>query len=86
MWITKLLAGLVMTVACVPLALAVDTVPLSKPTPGPHEFYAPKSQGKTRAQVMRELEVARASGCIDGPDNQYPQPCPVPAGGQGMVE
>lgn len=105
------LAGFVLSCACASAAVAVDTIPLREPTPGPHEFYKshervlPKPQveslrrpavpalqhalndpqasslsaapqAKTRDEVKRELAVARASGCMDVPDSQYPQPCP----------
>jgi Domain of unknown function (DUF4148) len=44
------------------------------------------SQGKTRAEVKRELAVARASGCMDVPDSQYPQPCPLPDGARSVAD
>ncbi|CAE6835483.1 DUF4148 domain-containing protein [Paraburkholderia haematera] len=108
------LAGFALNCACVSAAVAVDTIPLREPAPGPHEFYLsherilqkpqvlsqrdpvvpglqpassvqltqpaaqlpPAPQGKTRDEVKRELAAARAWGCMDVPDSQYPQPCP----------
>ncbi|MFM0505129.1 DUF4148 domain-containing protein [Paraburkholderia caffeinilytica] len=101
-------AGFVLSCVSVSAAVAVDTIPLREPTPGPHEFYksagqavprpqvqslvspagpAPQQisqtqqesrvpQGKTREEVKRELAAARAAGCMDVSDSQYPQPCP----------
>jgi hypothetical protein len=43
-------------------------------------------QGKTREEVKRELAVARASGCMDVPDSQYPQPCPLPDGARSVAD
>jgi hypothetical protein len=121
------LAGFALSCACVSAAVAVDTIPLSEPTPGPHEFYKfhervlPKPQleslrgaaapgpqqasqvrqeprvlqvpqvpqvpqGKTREEVRRELAAARASGCMDVPDSQYPQPCPPPGATRSMAD
>jgi hypothetical protein len=115
------LAGFALSCVCVGAAVAVDTVPLREPTPGPFEFYrshepvlkkapvqslpehaAPRlqqasqvrqeptvtqaSQGKTREQVKLELAAARASGCMDVPDSQYPQPCPLPGATLPMAD
>ncbi|MFM0170692.1 DUF4148 domain-containing protein [Paraburkholderia sediminicola] len=43
-------------------------------------------QGKTREEVKRELAVARASGCMDVSDSQYPQPCPLPDGERSVAD
>ncbi|WP_168793314.1 DUF4148 domain-containing protein [Paraburkholderia aromaticivorans] len=43
-------------------------------------------QGKTREEVKRELAVARASGCMNVPDSQYPQPCPLPDGARSVAD
>lgn len=118
------LAGFALSCACVSAAVAVDTIPLREPTPGPYEFYkshepvlqkpqvqglrgpaapalqqasqmglAPQvarvpqvTQGKTRDEVKRELAAARAWGCMDVPDSQYPQPCPAPSSTRAMVD
>lgn len=61
---------------------AYRTRPLSQPrqqakNPG-SAGIVPINQGKTREEVKRELAAARASGCMDVPDSQYPQPCPSP--------
>ncbi len=57
------LAGFALSCACVSVTVAVDTVPFP--------------QGKTRDEVKRELAAARAWGCMDVLDSQYPQPCPT---------
>lgn len=43
-------------------------------------------RGKTREEVKRELAAARAAGCMDVPDNQYPQPCPPAATVRSTVD
>ncbi|MEM5459743.1 DUF4148 domain-containing protein [Paraburkholderia phytofirmans] len=43
-------------------------------------------QGKTREEVKRELAVARAAGCMDVSDSQYPQPCPLPDGARSVAD
>lgn len=112
------LAGFVLSCGCVSAAVAVDTIPLREPTPGPHEFYklheqvlqkprvrGPRNpeapavqrvsqgaqalqapQGKTRDEVKRELAAARAAGCMDVPDSQYPQPCSLQGTTRSMAE
>ncbi|MFM0735130.1 DUF4148 domain-containing protein [Paraburkholderia sediminicola] len=121
------LAGFALSCACVSAAVAVDTIPLREPTPGPYEFYqshepvlrkprvqglrgpaapepqpasqvglAPQvaqvpqvpqvSRGKTRDEVKRELAAARAWGCMNVPDSQYPQPCPAPGSTRAMAD
>jgi hypothetical protein len=112
------LAGCVLSCTCASAAVAVDTIPLREPTPGPHEFYKLHEQvlqkppvqgqrapavpavqqvaqagqalqaprGKTRDEVRRELSAARAAGCMDVPDNQYPQPCPLPGAIRSMAD
>lgn len=95
----KWLAGLVLVCANVGVAMAVDAVPLPEPVAGSHESSTAQEhalqktqqvqtapQAKTREQVKRELAAARASGCMDVPDSQYPQPCPLPEGTRSVAE
>ena len=75
--------------ACVGVsaAVAVDSVSRAEPVPASHESYrAQAPQATTRDQVKRELAAARAMGCMDVPDSQYPQPCPLPGARYSTAE
>ncbi|WP_408522753.1 DUF4148 domain-containing protein [Paraburkholderia fungorum] len=81
----KWLGAFALTCVGVSAAVAVNSV--SRAEPVPYESYrAQASQAKTRDQVKRELAAARAMGCMDVPDSQYPQPCPLPGAGYSPAE
>lgn len=85
----KWFAGCVLGVAWMSVAAASNEVPLRGPASGPRVAYEAQGQapqGKTREEVKRELAAARASGCMDVSDSQYPQPCPLPDGTRPVAD
>lgn len=75
-------AGLVLSCTCVSAAVAADTIPMRVPMAVGQKI----PEGKTRDEVKRELAMWRAAGCMNVPDNQYPQPCPLPDTTRSMAD
>jgi hypothetical protein len=96
MGITKCLGAFVLACVSVSTAAAVGKLPLAEAAPGPYQFYGAQTrvlekpvqapQAMTRDQVKRELAAARAMGCMDVPDSQYPQPCPLTGTGYSTAD